>query len=222
MARKQPKTPAAPAPSGRLARRLLAVVLTLGAVGGLLWGIAWLGDEARRGIGPRERYAVRYADIQCNPPPGYDRAAFLAEVRYISELPETFQSLDPDLHAKLAVPFTAHPWVAALESVEVDAAGVVHATLKHRVPVLAVKTEKGVRVVDGAAVLLPVAASDAGLPGLLTPVPAPQSRDGQVWADATVKRAVELVAAHHPRTLEKTPDGWRLTTNDGQTLVVEK
>ena len=37
-----------------------------------------------------------------------------------------------------------------------------------------------------------------------------------------VKRAVELVEAHHPKALEKTPQGWRLTMSDGKVLVVEK
>jgi hypothetical protein len=225
MAGKPKKTPA---PSGepgssRLARRLIAVALTLAAVVVLVWGIAWLGNEARRGIGPRDRYAVRFADVDCNPPPGQDRAAFLAEVRYVSDLPESFQSLDPELHAKLAAAFGAHPWVAAVEGVSVDANGAVHVTLKHRVPALAVKTTGGaVRVVDAGAVLLPVAASAAGLPELVSPVPAPTTRDGQMWDNALVRRAVELGAAHKPRTLEKTPQGWRLTTTDGKTLHVEK
>jgi hypothetical protein len=228
MARKQPKTPATSGSSGsgnsgRLARRLIAVVLTLAAVAGLVWGVAWLGDEARRGIGPRDRYAVRFADVACDPPPGYERAAFLSEVRYISDFPESFQSLDPDLHTKLAAAFTAHPWVAAVEGVSVDASGAVRVALRHRVPALAVKTEGGtVRVVDAGAVLLPVAASAAGLPELTSPVPAPTTRDGRVWDNAVVRRAAELVAAHKPRTLEKTPQGWRLTTTDGKTLLVEK
>ena len=40
------------------------------------------------------------------------------------------------------------------------------------------------------------------------------------WADDTVRRAVELVRAYHPRRLEKTPAGWRLTGADGKTLTV--
>jgi hypothetical protein len=96
-------------------------------------------------------------------------------------------------------------------------------TLKHRTPALAVHVVGGsVRVVDAGAVLLPVAASVAGLPELMSPVPTPPTRDGRVWDDATVKRAAELVAAHKPRLLEKTSQGWRLTTHDDKTLLVEK
>ena len=202
---------------------MIAVVLTLAVVIGLVWGIAWLGDLARRGIGPHERYAVRFADIQCSPPPGYDRAAFLAEVRYISSLPETFQSLDPKLKEHLAAAFTAHPWVAAVKDVAVDATGAVRVSLRLRVPALMVKiVGGGERVVDETGVLLPRTASRAGLAGLITPVLPPRTHDGQVWDDAIVKRAVELVAAHHPRTLELNATGWRLTKANGTTLLVER
>ena len=74
MARKQPKTPAAPpAPSGRLARRLIAVVLTFAAVAGLVWGIARLGDqpgqhaqEEGRGLQPvhQARYPTLASQVE--------------------------------------------------------------------------------------------------------------------------------------------------------------
>jgi hypothetical protein len=219
---KKPK-PTAPGSSRRLARRVLAALLTLAAVGGLVWGVSRLGDEARRGIGPRDRYAVRFADIECDPPPGLDRAGFLAEVRYVSNFPESFQSLDPDLAPKLSAAFAAHPWVAGVDAVSADADGTVRVKVRHRTPALAVNLAGGgVRVVDGACVLLPREADRAGLPELVTPVPPPASAAGQVWADDTVRRAVQLVAAHRPRKLEKLATGWRLTMPDGKTLAIEK
>jgi hypothetical protein len=220
----KPKKAASPPPSsGRGARRLVAVVLTLAAVAGLVWGVWRLGEEARQNIGPRDRYAVRFADIACDPPPGLDRAAFLSEVRYVSDFPESFQSLDPDLHPKLAAAFTAHPWVAAVEGVSVDAEGAVRVRLRHRAPALAAVTEGGaVCVADADGVLLPAAASPAGLPRLLSPVPPPLTPAGKVWDNATVRRAAELAAAHKPQTLERTPKGWQLRTADGKTLHVEK
>ncbi len=219
---KKPKKPAEGGGS-QLARRLIVVGVTLAAVGALVWGIALLGDMARRGIGPRDRYAVRFADINCEAPPGLDRAGFLAEVRYVSNFPETFQSLDPDVSAKLAAAFGTHPWVAAFEGVSVDPEGKVTVKLKFRVPALAVRTVGGVvRAVDDAGVLLPLAASSEGLPELISPQPVPATPAGQPWANDTVKRAVELVAAHHPQKLEKTPQGWRLTMPDGKALAVEK
>ena len=52
---------------------MLAALVTLAAVAGLLYGLARLGDEARRRIGPRDRYTVRFADVECDTPPGRDR-----------------------------------------------------------------------------------------------------------------------------------------------------
>jgi hypothetical protein len=57
---------------------------------------------------------------------------------------------------------------------------------------------------------------------LVTPVLAPTTLSGLPWTDDTVKGAVKLVEAHHPRTLEKTPQGWRLTMTDGKTVMVER
>lgn len=201
-------------------RRLLAVALTLAAAGALVWGVAKLGDAARLGVGPRDRYAVRFADIACDPPPGMDRPSFLSEVRYVSNVPETFQSLDRELHAKLSAAFTAHPRVAAFDGVSVDAEGAVRVSLRFRTPALAVRLPDGtVRVVDASGVLLPPDAAPDGLPevrGIGVPtVPA-----GQAWGE--VKRALELADAHKPRTLEKSAKGWRLTTADGKQLAVEK
>jgi len=209
--------------SGRIARRLIVATLTLTVVAGLVWGIARLGDAARFGISTRDRYSVRFAEIECDSPPRLDRAAFLSEVRYVANLPDTFQSLDPELNAKLTRAFGAHPWVAGVEDVSVDAVGTVRVKLRFRVPVLVVRTENGaVRVVDAGSVLLPPEASTESVAELATPVVTPLPLAGQPWAAPDVKRALELVESHHPRRLEKTPQGWRLTTADGKTLVVER
>src|SRR5262245_51795012 len=98
--------------SGSPWRSAIYFLLTLAVAGGLVWGIKQLGDGARQGIGPRDRYTVRFLDIECEPPPGMSRVGFLAEVRFVSKFPETFQSLVPDLSAKLSAAFAAHPWVA--------------------------------------------------------------------------------------------------------------
>ena len=206
-------------------RGLIGFLLTLVLVAGVVWGIKWLGDSARRGIGPRDRYAARFGDIECDAPPGFKRRVFLAEVEYHSKFPATFQSLDPELTPKLSAAFAAHPWVAAVEDVSVEPPATIRVKLKFRVPALAVKiagTSDQVRVVDGSGVLLPVAANASGLPELVTPIPSPGTPSGKPWADDTVKRAVELVEAHHPRKLEKTLTGWRLTMSDGRVLVIEK
>jgi hypothetical protein len=219
---KKPKKAAEGGGSSRLPRRLLVVALTIAALGGLIWGITLLGDAARRGLGPRDRYTARFADIDCESPPGLDRAGFLSEVRYVSNFPESFQSLDPELQGKLAAAFSAHPWVAGFDGASVDTDGKVAVKLRFRVPTLAVQTGEGVRIVDAAGVLLPSATADERLPELVTAVPPPDTPAGQRWANEIVKRAIELVDAHHPRKLEKTPQGWRLTMPDGKVLAVEK
>lgn len=220
---KRPNRADAP-PAARPAwRQVMVVLLTLAVVIGVVWGVVQLGDAARRGLGPRERYAVRFSDIDCNPPPGQDRTTFLTEVRYVSRFPESFQSLDPELTSKLKSAFTTHPWVASVESVTVSPDRRVKVVLKHRNPVLVVRLTDGeLRTTDKDSVLLPRGAATAGLPELATPVSPPTTDAGQVWADPTVKRAVQLVELHHPIRLEKSTLGWRLTMQDGQVLVVER
>jgi hypothetical protein len=211
--------------SARIARRAAGALLTVAVVSGLVWGVKWLGDSARRGIAPRDRYTVLFGDIECDAPAGFHRRVFLAEVEYHSRFPSSFQSLDPDLTPKLTAAFAAHPWVAAVESVAVEPPSTVRVKLKFRVPALAVALAGApgkFRVVDTTGVLLPLTTDPGGLPELVTPVLAPVTPSGKPWADDTVKRAVELVEAHRPRRLEKTPAGWRLTTSDGKTVLVER
>jgi len=213
-----------PPSSGNIAQRALVVVLTLAVVAGLVWGVKRLGDSAQRGLAPRDRYTVRFLDIECDAPPGLSRAAFLSEVRYHSHFPPTFQSIDPELRAKLSTAFAAHPWVAAVERVVVEPEGRVRVEMKFRIPALAFPlagSTQEMRVVDTTGVLLPITTNPAGLPELLTPVPATTTPSGQPWPDRVVKRALELVGAHQPRKLEKTPQGWRLTKDNGTVLVIE-
>lgn len=221
MGNRKPK--AAPPTPGRFrrARPVVGALLTLGVLAGLLLGLGWLGDEARRRVGPRERYAVRFADIDCDAPPGLDRPTFLAEVRYASGFPDTVNLLDPELTPKLTVAFAAHPWVEAVDGVAVEPPDRLRVRLRFRTSVLAVAVEGGgVRVVDGKAVLLPLSASPADLPELATPVTPPGCRAGHAWPDETVKRAVELVTVYRPRRLERMPTGWRLTLPEGRTIQV--
>ena len=121
--------------------------------------------------------------------------------------------------------FETHPWVETVEGVAVEPENRVRVKLKFRTPALAVRiagTSDAVRLVDGNGVLLPLTAESQGLPLLRTPVLSPTTPSGKPWPDETVQRAVELVHAHHPRELEKTPKGWRLTLGDGKSALIEK
>jgi hypothetical protein len=204
---------------------VIVFVLTLAVAGGAVWGVKWVGDEARRGIAERDRYSMHFSEIECAAPPGYERVVFLSEVSYHSKFPWRFQSIDPELPSKLTTAFAAHPWVAGVEEVSVEPENRIRVKLTFRVPALAVPlagSTNEVRVVDTKGVLLPARTDAAGLPRLATPVLAPSTPSGQPWADETVRRAVDLVAAQRPSTLEETREGWLLTMPDGKKLVVEK
>ncbi len=202
---------------GSRSRPVVAVLLTLGVAAGVLFGLSWLGDEARRHIGPRDRYAGKFADIRCDPPPNTTRETFLAEVRYASNAGPTFQALDPDLTAKLSGAFLMHPWVAGVDAVTIDGPDAVSVKLTYRVPVLAV----GTRAVDAKGILLPVSAPTAGLPQILNVSPlAPEATAGKPWPDPVVVRAAPVAAEYKPKSIEQTQQGWQLIMPDGKKLTV--
>jgi hypothetical protein len=215
------KTPAAITLRRKLSRRSIAALLTLVFGSGLVVALGWLGGLARDSLGPRDRYRVSFAQIECDTPPGLDRARFLSEVRYASNASESFQLLDPALSRKLSSAFAAHPWVETVESVEVEPPARVTVRLRFRTPTLAVRIASGgVRFVDGHGILLPLGDAPAGVPELVKPVPDPESASGKLWPDPDVKRAIELVKTYQPVRLEKTPAGWKLTGADGKALNV--
>ncbi|AMV27272.1 Cell division protein FtsQ [Gemmata sp. SH-PL17] len=217
------KAPAPPPKAPRTTRPIVAVVLTLGVAGALLFGLSRLGDEARRNIGPRDRYAVRFADIQCEPPPNTSRETFLTEVRYSTQIEPTFQILDPDLKKKLSTAFTAHPWVASVDAVTIEAPDVVTVALTFRKPALAVLQSGGKRVVDAKGVILPISAPTDGLPELLKAPALPTNAvAGQFWPGDVVVRAAAVAAEYKPQTIERTPQGWQLIQRNGQKLMVAK
>ena len=213
------KAPPPAAPRTRVARPVVVVLLTLGVAAALLFGLSWLGDEARRNIGPRDRYAVRFADIRCDAPSGSTRETFLVEVRYMSNFPQTFQSMDAQLQPRLTAAFAAHPWVASVDSVAVSPPDVVSVALTFRKPVLAIPTSDGPRAVDAKGILLPKSAPTAGLSKLLTPVAAP-GKAGEPWPGDTVIRAARVAATYKPRTISSVAQGWELIQHNGQTLRV--
>lgn len=198
---------------------MLAVVLTLGVAAALLFGLSRLGDEARRNIGPRDRYAVRFADVRCDAPPGMSRETFLAEVRYNADAAPTFQSIAPDLAPTLTAAFAAHPWVESVDGVTVEPPAAVSVALTFRTPVLAVAFGGATRAVDAKGVLLPASAPTADLPLLLTSVAAP-GKPGQPWPDAVVASAAPVAEAYKPKTIERTEQGWELVQPNGQKLMV--
>lgn len=199
---------------------MVAVLLTLAVVCGIFYGFDRLGDEALHRIGLRERFRVAFIDVQCDVPPELDRHTFLTEVRYVSKFPDSLNALDESDREHLSRAFGTHPWVEAVEGVSVEAGNAVTVKLKFRVPILAVHLESGaVRFVDSHGVLLPEVEPPKGIANLANVVPARNVVAGRVWPDDTVKRAVDLVNAYRPRSLEKTATEWRLVLPDGKTLT---
>lgn len=200
----------------------MVILLTLGVASAVLYALSRVGDEARRNIGPRDRYAVRFADIRCDAPPNTSRETFLTEVRYTANTAPTFQALDPDLERTLKSAFAAHPWVASVDAVTVEPPDVVTVALTFRKPALAVSQKEGTRAVDAKGVLLPPSAPTDGLPELLNaPALPPDVRAGQQWP-GDVARAAPVAAEYRPRTIERTPQGWELVMPNKQKLAVPK
>lgn len=206
-----------PPPAPRRVRPFVAAVLTLGCAGAILLGVWWAGAEARRHLGPRDRYAVNFADIRLDPPPGTTREAFLAEVRYVNNVAPTVQALDPDLSAKLTAAFATHPWVVSVDGIEVEGSDAIRVKLTYRVPVLAV----GGRAVDAKGILLPARAPTAGLPELLGAVVPSEAVAGKPLSD-DVTRAAAVASEYKPRTIERTQQGWQLVMPDGKKLSVAR
>ena len=216
-----PKRPAA-AGGGKVAVAvLLKTVLAIALVGVLVGGLGFLGNRSAKRVAKRDRYAVKVADIQVELPPTLERSAFLTEVRYLGELPDTVQAVDPTLGETLRAAFLKHPWVADVTAVTVSPEKVIAVQLTFRKPVLSVtlKGEQAARAVDAEGVLLPLPAVTDGLP-VLANVQPDAVIAGQSFASPDVKRAAELVATYPTKVIERTKEGWRLTAPDGKVRAI--
>ena len=196
------------------AKSLFALALAFGVLAGLVG----LGKRAGTDVAPNARYTVAFADIETAAPSGQDRKTFLTEVRFLSDLPETLQSVDPKLAEHLKAAFNKHPWVLGVDEVAVAPNGQIRVGLKFREPVLAIRIggEPNPRVIDRHGVLLPTNAPTAKLPVLINPrVPIGISA-GQKWPDPDVQRAVELVLLYPCQKIERVLLGWVITQADGR------
>ena len=178
----------------------------------LLLGVIGLGRAARASLHDRSTFSLAFADIDCQPPEGMSRAAFLNEVRAYTRQPPALHVLDEDLIARLHRAFCVHPWVDSVRRVDIckprlagRAKTSVHLELVYRRPVLAVPlgvednsgtrmAESGWRMVDRQGILLPVSAVQGHLPILTVPVAAPSGPPGSRWGDARVAAAAKTTA----------------------------
>jgi hypothetical protein len=170
---------------------LVQLVLPLSAGAGLVAGVLVLAGLARDGLRQRGDHFVAFADIDCQPPPGLSRSAFLEEAQYLADLPDQLDLLADDTTARLERGLAAHPWVARVRRVERLVRG-LRAELEYRQPVLWVPRPG--RAVDGDGVLLPASADRSGLPVLTGRVRAPANQAGQPWGSPAVAAAARVAA----------------------------
>ena len=194
-ARKEPpaESPAIPpAREGGSARRWLVQVLLPFAVGAsLLGGVVALGRYLGPKVGDAGDRAVAFTDIECDPPPGMTRPAFLGEAQYLAGLPDRLPASAPETRQRIFDALALHPWVLRVRRVEFSTLGRASADLEFRLPALALPPD---RVVDGEGILLPAGTDATGLPRLRGKVRPPSARAGQVWDDPAVVAAARVAA----------------------------
>lgn len=169
----------------------MAVALTLAAA---VLALVGLNGILRSALWNDERYQVRFAAIECTPPPGLGREEFLSQVRQRAGLPEQVNLLDPGAPSRLADAFALHPWVVKVELVEFTAARAIRVHLRYRRPVLAAWADGKLRAVDEDGVLLPPEAPTAGLPQFPGVAFPPTGAPGSRWGDAAVEAAARRQA----------------------------
>lgn len=185
------------APAKSTSRIVLAWLLQLGLpllIGvGLIAGVLWLSDQARNDLRNRDRYVIKFTDIECDPPPGLSRVEFLEETQYLAGLPDRVELLDTRTVDRVRAALKSHPWVAGVRQVRIRS-GKLLADLDYRRPALWVEwSPRSARAVDAGGVLLPITAKKDGLPILLGPVSRPDVPSGERWDDPAVESAAKLV-----------------------------
>jgi hypothetical protein len=180
---------------------IVVVGLAMGSAAAVLFALLEVGAWSRHALAERDRYLLPFDEIECLSPPGMERSLFLAEVRYLAEHPERIRLLDAGAAGRLADAFAKHRWVARVEQVEIGPGRRVGVRLTFRRPVLAVRVEGMLRVVDSEGVLLPASALAEGLPIFEGEPPPPSGPAGTRYGDA----AVEAAARRAGRERDKHP-----------------
>ena len=203
---------------------LLRVVLSLTVVGCLVVLIAWLGQLATSQLGSRDRYRVALSSVSFDTPAVVDRKSFLAEVRYVSALPESIDTADNQLPAVLKLAFEKHPWVERFEDVVVLPTGEVQLKILYRVPQMTIlwrhANDLETRALDKHGVLLPINATTTNLPVLLNERGVPDAEAGKIWPEDEVLRALEFSMSYPLRTISRTKFGWSLIETSGRTMLI--
>lgn len=124
------KSSPSPSKPSRYRRVLLRCALVFLAAALAVGGIVALGDLARGPLGARDRYRFEFGTVECRVPAGLERSQFLAEVQYLSGIPERLSILDPNLSETLMLAFSRHPRVESVGEVRVASRTNVSVELK--------------------------------------------------------------------------------------------
>lgn len=144
----------------RLRGWLVQFVLPVAAAAALLALVIGLGSQARKALSDRGAGRIAFAAVDCDPPPGLSRQAFLEEVQYLGRLPDEVDLLDDEATRQVRAAFAAHPWVRQVATLD-RGPGRLTVVLLFRRPVLYV--ENWARALDADAVLLPKVEDVSGL-----------------------------------------------------------
>ncbi len=185
---------------GRLRGWLVQVLVPVIGSGLFLFGVIVIGivlnklaADQRRPIG-----SIDFADIECEPPPGWERERFLGEVQFQSQLPPRLPLPDKDLKPRLERAFAQHSWVESVEECEIGARQ-VRVRLVYRTPVLRVKLPDRTPLVDSHGIVMrPLPASATQVPVLVGKVTAPGGADGTRWGNTEVEAAARTAGFLKP------------------------
>lgn len=180
----------------------------------LLLGVIAAGRAARSALHDCAAFSISFTEIDCQPPDGIGRAAFLNEVRSATVQPEMLQLLDEDLIPRLHRAFLAHPWVESVRSVVVGH-GCLRVEMESRRAVLAVRKQESTwRTVDRQAIVLAESPALPHLPVLVGDVAASAAGVGNRCGDARIAAAAKTVAFLQPHLSS-------LRLEDSQVEIIE-
>jgi hypothetical protein len=172
---------------------VLRIVLPLTAAIAVLLTVELLNRWATTSMGLDSTDELPFSAIRCPAPPGSEQKDFVAEVQYLSGLPDRVNVLDRQLAEKLHAAFALHPWVESVEDVTVSTQRIA-VRLRFRTPLLAVWWDGRLRAVDGSGILLPVTANTKGLPMYSGKAAPPAGPAGTHWGDKAVEERARAAA----------------------------
>ncbi len=95
------------------------VLITAAAAALVVGGIVYLGSYFRDPPRADPSHELSIIQVECEPPAGQTREAFLMEVHYYGQLPEKLDARDASLPEKLKAAFAKHPKVERVEKVTI-------------------------------------------------------------------------------------------------------